>query len=148
MTRGEVREQYERGLLPGQMGQDGSFPKELVRTKPYSYSIFNFDVMAMICQSLADGGEDLFKYRTADGRGICKGATFLYPYLRDKAAWPYAKMWSTSTRFRCGRPGCCSRDLRAITRSTCCYGRAWIRIQRMLRLSVNYPVRQPLLWFP
>ncbi len=45
-TRREIHRQYTDILLPGQLGLDGSFPKELVRTKPYSYSIFNFDVMA------------------------------------------------------------------------------------------------------
>lgn len=51
-TGSQVRRQYTDVLLPGQMGEDGSFPKELTRTKPYSYSIFNFDVMTMLCVSL------------------------------------------------------------------------------------------------
>jgi hypothetical protein len=41
-------------LLPGQMAADGSFPLELERTKPYGYSLFNLDAMAMICQVLSD----------------------------------------------------------------------------------------------
>jgi hypothetical protein len=58
-TRGEVRRGYLDVLLPGQMAVDGSFPKELVRTKPYSYSIFNFDAMTMLCVSLEGTGESL-----------------------------------------------------------------------------------------
>jgi hypothetical protein len=38
--------------LPGQMAADGSFPKEIARTKPYGYSLFNLDAMVMICQVL------------------------------------------------------------------------------------------------
>ncbi len=45
-TRNEIRQWFIDTLLPDQLGKDGSFPKELARTKPYSYSIFNFDVMA------------------------------------------------------------------------------------------------------
>ena len=47
-ARRSARE-YLDVLLPGQMAPDGSFPKELARTKPYSYSIFNFDAMTMLC---------------------------------------------------------------------------------------------------
>ncbi|RXH56449.1 alginate lyase family protein [Granulicella sibirica] len=147
-TRGEAREQYERVLLPDQMGQDGSFPKELVRTKPYSYSIFNFDVMAMICQSLADGGNDLFGFVTADGRGICKGAAFLYPYLKDKDAWPYAKDVEHFDALPVRSPGllfagiACSRED---------YVQLWKGMNADptdAEVIRNYPVRQPLLWFP
>ena len=76
-TRGEVRREYLDVLLPGQMAVDGSFPKELARTKPYSYSIFNFDAMTMLCVSLKETGEDLLKWHLPDERGICKGAAFL-----------------------------------------------------------------------
>jgi hypothetical protein len=51
-TRGEVHRQYTTLLLPNKLGLNGSFSKELTRTKPYSYPIFNFDVMAALCQSL------------------------------------------------------------------------------------------------
>ncbi len=47
---------YKTVILPKQMGADGSFPLELKRTKPYSYSIFNLDVMAGLCQSLSRAG--------------------------------------------------------------------------------------------
>src|SRR5258706_2168657 len=45
---------YKTILLPDQMDVDGSFPKELRRSKPYGYSIFNLDAMATICQILSD----------------------------------------------------------------------------------------------
>ena len=35
-------------LVAGQMAADGSFPRELARTKPYGYSLFQLDVMATI----------------------------------------------------------------------------------------------------
>jgi len=46
------RERFEKMHLPGQMAADGSFPKEIARTKPYGYSLFNLDAMVMICQVL------------------------------------------------------------------------------------------------
>jgi hypothetical protein len=42
-------ERYKTVLLPDQMGTDGSFPRELRRTKPYGYSLFNLDAMSTVC---------------------------------------------------------------------------------------------------
>jgi hypothetical protein len=71
------------------MAADGSFPLELKRTKPYSYSIFNLDVMSAVCQILSTPGENLWKFEIADGRGMRKAIAFLYPYIKDKKSWPY-----------------------------------------------------------
>ena len=146
-TRTEIAEQYKGTFLKDQMGVDGSFPKELARTKPYSYSIFNFDVMAMLCQSLRDAQRDLFKFALPDGRGICKGAAFLYPFLKDKGAWPYKKDVEHFESLPVRSPGllfaglACDRDE---------YLKLWARLNpdpidpEVIR---NYPVRQPILWF-
>jgi len=47
--------------------------------------------MAMLCRSLQNDGASLFTFTLPDGRGICKAAAFLYPYLLNKSAWPYKK---------------------------------------------------------
>jgi len=84
------RDRYKNVLLPNQMAADGSFPQELRRTKPFGYSIFNLDAMATICQVLSDKQNDLWNYKTADGRSIKKGIEFLYTYVADKTKWPYS----------------------------------------------------------
>ena len=144
-TRDAMRVRYQTVLL-NQMALDGGFPRELARTKPYSYSIFNLDAMATLCQSLLAPGRNLFRFTTSDGRGICKGADFLLPYLEDKGRWPYAKdvehfdalpVRAPSLLF-CGL-GCVRPELLAV----------WRRLDpdptdpEILR---NYPIRQPLLW--
>jgi len=83
------RDRYKNVLLPNQMAADGSFPQELRRTKPFGYSIFNLDAMATICQILSDKQNDLWNYKTPDGRSIKKGIEFLYPYVAYKTKWPY-----------------------------------------------------------
>jgi Alginate lyase len=146
-TRDEIRAQYRDTFVPDQMAVDGSFPKELARTKPYSYSIFNFDTMAMLCQSLRGDGGHLFAFAMPDGRGICKGAAFLYPYLRDKSAWPYAKDVEHFESLPVRSPGLLFAGL-ACGREE--YLQLWARLNpdptdpEIIR---NYPVRQPLLWF-
>jgi hypothetical protein len=85
------RDRYKNVLLPKQMSADGSFSRELGRTKPYGYSIFNLDAMATICHILSDAKNDLWNFQTQDGRSIRKGIEFLYPFIKDKDTWPYAK---------------------------------------------------------
>ena len=145
-TRDEVHRQYTNVLLPGQLGVDGSFPKELVRTKPYSYSIFNFDVMAALCQSLRGVGADLFAFRLADGRGVCKAAEFLYPYLKDKSTWPYARDVEHFDALPVRSPG-------LLFAGAACDQEQYIALWKTLNpdptdaeIIRNYPVRQPLLW--
>ncbi|HEV8605718.1 MAG TPA: alginate lyase family protein [Tepidisphaeraceae bacterium] len=84
----ECRRQYKEVFLPEQMAADGSFPRELARTKPYGYSIFQLDNLITICQVLSTSEDDLWKFTLADGRGASKGMEFLYPYLVDKSKWP------------------------------------------------------------
>jgi hypothetical protein len=145
-TRDEVRQQYIEVLLPDQMGPDGSFPKELARTKPYSYSIFNFDVMTTLCQSLKGVGTDLVTFQLADGRGICKGAAFLYPYMKDKSSWPYRKDVEHFDALPARSPA-------LLFAGFACDKQPYISLWMTLNpdptdpeIIRNYPVRQPLLW--
>lgn len=85
----QCRERYKTVMLPEQMASDGGFPKELARTKPYGYSIFQLDNMVTLCHVLSDEQNDLWDFELEDGRGIRKGLEFLYPYLEDKSKWPY-----------------------------------------------------------
>jgi hypothetical protein len=78
---------YKTVLLPRQMGVDGSFPLEVVRTKPYGYSIFNLDAMATLCQIVSTPSDNLWLYETADGKSIKKGISYLYPFVADKTKW-------------------------------------------------------------
>jgi hypothetical protein len=145
-TRDQVYRRYTAVLLPNQLGADGSFPKELARTKPYSYSIFNFDIMATLCQSLKDVGADALTFQLPDGRSICKAAAFLYPYLKDKSAWPYRKDVEHFDALPVRSPGLLFTGL-------ACHQEPYIALWKTMNpdptdpeIIRNYPIRQPLLW--
>ncbi len=144
--RDEIRQWFTGKLLPDQLGMDGSFPKELARTKPYSYSIFNFDVMAGLAQSLKGSGVDLTTFALPDGRGLCKAAAFIYPFLKDKNKWPYAKDVEHFDALPVRSPGLLFSGL-------ACHREEDIALWKMLNpdptdkeIIRNYPIRQPLLW--
>ena len=83
------RRRFKRILLPHQMAANGSFPRELARTKPFGYSLFNLNAMCCVCEVLSTPTDNLWKYSTPDGRSMKKGLAFLYPYMLHKSTWPY-----------------------------------------------------------
>lgn len=83
----ECRQRFKEVFVAKQMAPDGSFPRELTRTKPYGYSIFQLDNMATLCQVLSTTNDDLWTFTLPDGRGMKKAMEFLYPYLADKNKW-------------------------------------------------------------
>jgi hypothetical protein len=145
-TREDVYRRYTTILLPNQLGQDGSFPKELARTKPYSYSIFNFDVMTSLCQSLKGLQPDPPTFKLADGRGECKAAEFIYPYLKDKGAWKWAKDVQHFDSLPVRSPG-------LLFSGVACDRPEYIALWKTMdadptdrEVIRNNPIRQPLLW--
>ncbi|MCJ8210448.1 alginate lyase family protein [Mucilaginibacter sp. RS28] len=140
------RQRYKEVLLHSQMAADGSFPLELKRTKPYSYSIFNLDAMTTICQILSTPEDNLFNYTTADGRSIKKGIEFLYPYLKDKNIWPYAKDVMHWESWPAAQPA-------LVFGATAFGNREWLKTWQNLNHNPtddevirNLPVRHPLIW--
>jgi hypothetical protein len=145
-SRDEIRKWFVATLLPDQLGADGSFPRELVRTKPYSYSIFNFDVMAGLAQSLKGSGTDLTTFSLPDGRGLCRAAAFLYPYLKDRSKWPYKKDVEHFDALPVRSPG-------LLFAGIACHREEYIALWKTLNpdptdqeIIRNFPIRQPLLW--
>jgi hypothetical protein len=83
----DCRTRYKTVLLQ-QMAPDGSFPRELGRTKPYGYSLFNLEAMAAVCQILSTPEDDLWAFELPDGRGMRRGMAYMVPYIRNRKSWP------------------------------------------------------------
>lgn len=137
---------YKNVLLPSQMAPDGSFPKELARTKPYGYSLFNLDAMATICQVLSTASDDLWNYQTADGRSIKKGIAFLYPFVADKNKWPYKQDVMYWSNWPVAQPALVFGAIEFKKQE-------WLRTWKALdhdpqtaEVIRNLPVRNPLIW--
>ncbi len=142
------RERFKTTLLPDQVAPDGSLPLELARTKPYSYCLFDLDVLSTICQTLSSASDNLWTFTTPDGRGMRKAVAFMYPFIKNKNAWPYkhdVKHWDD---FPNRQP--------SLLFAGVAYGQAgYIALWKTLNADPkepevirNFPVRQPLLWMP
>jgi hypothetical protein len=86
-----ARDRFKTIHVPDQMAQDGSFPQELRRTKPYGYSLFNLEAMSAIAQILTTPEDNLWRFQLPDGRGLGKAMAYMAPYIRDKSKWPLPK---------------------------------------------------------
>lgn len=140
------RDRYKQVLLPNQMAADGSFPREIKRTKPYGYSIFNLDAMTTLCQLLSTKEDDLWNYQTPDGRSIKKGIAYLYPFVADKNKWPFRhdvmhwEAWPVAQTF-------------LFMSASAYHQQEWLDTWKRLNhapadeeIIRNLPVRNPLIW--
>jgi hypothetical protein len=140
------RERFKTVLVSRQIATNGSLPLELARTKPYSYSLFDMDVLCGIAQSLSTKADDLWTFATPDGRGLRQLMQFMYPYIKDKAAWPFAHDVEHFDDFPVRNP--------ALLFSGLAYGEQdYIALWKTLNpdpvvpeVLRNFPIRQPLLW--
>ena len=140
-------ERYKNVLLPNQIAADGSLPRELKRTKPYGYSLFDLDALAMICQILSTKENDLWHYTLKDGRSIKKAIEYLFPYVADKNLWPFTKDvmywndWPVAQPFLLfGANAFQQNDWFSV----------WARLDhdpQTEEIVRNLPVRHPLIWF-
>jgi hypothetical protein len=142
----DCRTRFKTVLLE-QMAPDGSFPRELQRTKPYGYSLFNLEAMATICQILSGPDDDLWTYELPDGRGMRKAMAFMVPYIGNKKSWPnhpdvmYDQYWPMRQA---------SLLFAGVALKRPDYVDLWSTlpadsdVEEVVR---NFFIRQPLLWF-
>lgn len=139
-------DRYKNIFLPNQMAEDGSFPRETARTKPYGYSIFNLEAMTTLCQILSTKENDLWNYQTADGKSTKKGIEFLYPYILDKSKWPFKHDVMYWNDWPVAQP---LLIFGAIAFNKKEWFTAWKKLDhdpRVEEVIRNLPVRHPLIW--
>jgi hypothetical protein len=143
------RERFRNDLMPDQLAPNGSFPLELARTKPYSYSLFDLDVLSIVCEIAStpgDSPDNLWEFKLPNGNRYQKAVEFMFPFIQDKSKWPYAHDVEYFDDLPNRQPsllfaGLAYREPR------------YIALWRTLRpdpttaeIIRNFPVRQPLLW--
>jgi hypothetical protein len=140
------RDRYKSVLLPNQLDADGSFPREMRRTKPYGYSLFNVDAMAAVCQLLTTPTDNLWTFELPDRRGMRKAMAFIYPYILDKKRWPrppdvmYWADWPVRHA---------SLLFGGLALGEPSYIALWKHLNpdpTVEEIVRNYPIRQPVLW--
>ncbi|TVR56824.1 MAG: alginate lyase [Spirochaetaceae bacterium] len=141
-----VREQFKAVYVHGMMDPRGGFPAELARTKPYGYSLFVLDAMAGLAQIASVPEDDLWSFRLPDGRGMERAMAFLYPYIQDKSAWPFATDVMYWDEWPVRHPSLLFAGLAFGKRE---YLDTWTTLEpdpQTFETLRNLPLRHPLLW--
>jgi len=72
-----------------QIKPDGSEPLELVRTKSFSYSVFNLTALEWLAVESRQAGVDLWSYRSPEGASIRVDLDYLLPYAEGAKTWTH-----------------------------------------------------------
>lgn len=140
------RDRFRSTIVPKQIAPDGSLPLELARTKPYSYSLFDMDVLCTLAQSISTRQDNLWNFTTPDGRGLKKMMEFMMPFVDDKSKWPYAHDVEHWDDFPVRNPAFL---FAGVAYNQAGYVTTWKRLNpdpTVPEVIRNFPIRQPLLW--
>ena len=143
----ELRQDF-RCVLLKQIRRDGAMPKELARTKPYGYALFTLDVFAGLAVLLSTPEENCFLWREGDSGSVADAMAFLYPYILDKASWPYPPDVLFFDYWPCRQS---SLYLAAHATGERKYRDLWEKLppyRLKFELLRNFPVRTPGFWLP
>jgi hypothetical protein len=147
------RERFRSHLLPEQMAADGSFPLELKRTKPYSYSLFNLDMLGMVCLIASASGSspggatnNLWEFALPNGNKYKKAFDFLFPFIEDKGKWPYAHDVEYFDELPNRQPSLLFAGLAYREAKYIGLWRTLPPDPKTAEIVRNFPIRQPVLW--
>ena len=138
-----------RELLLEQMAANGSFPLELSRTKPYSYSLFDLDMLAVVCEIASkpgDSPDNLWQFSLPNGDRYEKAVEFMYPYIKDKSKWPYPQDVEYFDDLPNRQPSLLFAGLAYREPKYIALWRTLPPDPKTAEIIRNFPVRQPVLW--
>lgn len=141
-----LRTRFATVIVPEQISVDGRQPRELTRTKPYSYSLFNLDVLSAACRILSSKGDSVWTTRGPGGGSVADAIGFMVPFIRNKARWPYPPDVEHFDALPVRQPSLLLGGI-ALDRPD------WVALWRTLdpdptdpEIVRNFPIRQPILW--
>jgi hypothetical protein len=70
------------------MSTHGFFPKETQRTRSYNYSLFQLEIVSLLCYLLTDNNENMWTFECSERKNIKIAIDAIIPYLQDKNKWP------------------------------------------------------------
>ena len=142
----ELRHRFRSVTLRNQIAAEGMFRHEISSPNSFRDSLFNLDMLAVLCLLLSTRFENVWEYQLEDGPGMRVAMAFHFPSIANRAKWPYR----ADAHFFNQLPGRRTSLLlaaRAYQRPE--YATLWKTLDPdppAMELQRTLPVRQPLLW--
>ena len=86
-SEAKTRANALKNRIAWQFEPDGTQPLEAAREDGFSYSVFNLEALAHAALIAKPLGVDLWKYQTADKRGMQQAFQYLQPYASGSKPW-------------------------------------------------------------
>ncbi|NLN19663.1 MAG: alginate lyase family protein [Firmicutes bacterium] len=91
-------DRYRDVLVPQQITPEGAQPLEERRTRSFSYTLYNANALALLCELAYHRRVDLWNFLTPDGRGMPRVVAYLNPFLADPQRWSKQQITAVELR--------------------------------------------------
>ncbi len=125
-------------LIDSQTAKNGSFPIEVKREWGFSYSIYNLRALVALALCAQKLDEDLWNFKTTDGRGLSLAFEYLSPYLSYEKKWEGGSERPDEDSYKLALP--------MMIKAAKKYDAPEIK-KAVLKLQQNYPNELMLSWF-
>lgn len=147
-TLNQLRHHFHSVVLRAQIHATGNFPHEVTTSAPYRNSLFNLDMLCAACDLLSTRFESAWEYELQDGPGMRAAIAYHYPFIANRAKWPYPADDVFFTDLPGRRPALLLAG-RAFVQPD--YTELWRSLAPIAAdapgvILRSLPVRQPLLW--
>ena len=88
----EIVEAAKSRRIAKQIEPDGRQPRELSRSKSFTYSVSNLGAMIRLAALGEQLGVNLWDYRSPDGRSIRRAVNYLAPFVDPVKVWPFKQI--------------------------------------------------------
>lgn len=89
-----IAQNFTQNRILSQINPDGSMPKEIARTRPLFYSIYNLHAMFLVAYLGEKVDVDIWQAANEDSR-LRVGLDYLVPYTDSKKEWPHPTIGQT-----------------------------------------------------
>lgn len=88
----ECFRKYKTDILVNQVDTEGKFVDEITRTLSYTYTIYNTEACALLCEIAYYKGIDLWNYTAENSNSLKNCINFFKPFYKNAMLWEYEQL--------------------------------------------------------